>query len=264
AAAPLGNLHAAPRAASPTRTPSSTRAGSSFEANRSIQAGDLLVHYVDAGPADGPPVLLLHGWPYDIQTYAEVTPLLARDGYRVIVPYLRGYGPTRFLSANIPRNGQQAVLAVDAIALLDALQINRAIIGGCDWGARTANILAALWPEMVDGLVAVSGYLIGSQAAGENPLAPEAELSWWYQFYFATERGRRGYDRNRREFARLIWRLASPPWQFDDAIFDRSARSFDNPDHVAIVIDNYRWRWGLVRGDPRLDEIEARLARMPA
>lgn len=264
AAAPLGNLHAAPRAASPTRTPSSTRAGSSFEANRSIQAGDLLVHYVDAGPADGPPVLLLHGWPYDIQTYAEVTPLLARDGYRVIVPYLRGYGPTRFLSANIPRNGQQAVLAVDAIALLDALQINRAIIGGCDWGARTANILAALWPEMVDGLVAVSGYLIGSQAAGENPLAPEAELSWWYQFYFATERGRRGYDRNRREFARLIWRLASPKWQFDDAIFDRSARSFDNPDHVAIVIDNYRWRLGLVRGDPRLDEIEARLARMPA
>ena len=265
AVAPLGGLRATPGAPPPSGASHGSGAGdgSSFEANRSIRAGDLLVHYAESGPADGQPVLLLHGWPYDIQTYADVTPLLAREGYRLIVPYLRGYGPTRFLSASTPRNGQQAVLATDAIALLDALQIDRAIVGGCDWGARTADILAALWPERFNGLVSVSGYLIGSQAAGERPLPPEAELSWWYQFYFATERGLTGYDRNRREFARLIWRLASPQWKFDDATFDRSARSFDNPDHVAVVIDNYRWRLGLSRGDPRLDEMEAKLAGMP-
>jgi len=266
ATAPFGGVRAAAAVASDARSTSAgvgLASGSSFEANRSIRAGELLVHDVDAGPADGPPVLLLHGWPYDIQTYSRVTSLLTELGYRVIVPYLRGYGPTRFLSAETPRNGQQAILAMDALALLDALEIDRAIIGGCDWGARTANILAALWPERCRGLVSVSGYLIGSQAAGAGPLTPEAELSWWYQYYFATERGRRGYDLHRRNFARLIWRLASPNWRFDDVTFDRTARSLDNPDHVAIVIDNYRWRLGLSRGAPELDGIEARLASFP-
>jgi pimeloyl-ACP methyl ester carboxylesterase len=232
-------------------------------ANRSTRAGELLVSHVDLGPPDGQPVLLLHGWPYDIQTYAEATRLLVRDGYRVIVPYLRGHGRTSFLSTSTPRNGQQSVLATDAIALLDALRIKRAIIGGCDWGARTANVIAALWPERCDGLVSVSGYLIGSQDAGRRPLPPESELSWWYQFYFATERGRIGYAQNRREFARLIWRLASPRWRFDDATFDRSASALENPDHVAVVVHNYRWRLGLVSGDPALAGIEARLSKSP-
>ncbi len=203
---------------------------------RQIQAGVLDVGYVDAGPADGPAVVLLHGWPYDIHSYEEVTPRLAAAGYRVIVPYLRGYGTTRFLSETTVRNGEQAVLALDAVALMDALGIETAIVAGFDWGARTADIVAALWPERVSGLVSVSGYLIGSQEAGKLPLAPEAELQWWYQYYFATERGRAGYDKYRREFAKLIWRTASPKWNFDDATFDRSAASFDNPDHVAIVI----------------------------
>jgi pimeloyl-ACP methyl ester carboxylesterase len=198
------------------------------------------VSYVESGPAQGTAVLLLHGWPYDIHTYADVTPRLAAAGYRVIVPYLRGYGTTRFLASDAVRNGQPAALAMDAIALLDALNIRKAIVAGCDWGARTAGILAALWPERCTGLVSVSGYLIGSQAAGRNPLPPESELQWWYQFYFATARGRAGYEKNRREFARLIWRLASPQWKFDQATFDRSAAAFDNPDHVDIVIHNYR------------------------
>jgi pimeloyl-ACP methyl ester carboxylesterase len=229
-----------------------------------IDAGLLNVGYAEAGPADGPAVLLLHGWPYDIHSYADVAPLLAAQGYRVIIPYLRGYGTTRFLSDETFRNGQQSVLAVDTIALLDALDIDQGIVGGFDWGARTANVVAALWPERCTGHVSVSGYLIGSQEANKHPLPPEAELQWWYQFYFATERGRAGYDKYRREFARLIWRTASPKWNFDDATFERSAASFDNPDHVAIAIHNYRWRLGLSEGETEYDELEQRLAEAPA
>jgi pimeloyl-ACP methyl ester carboxylesterase len=242
-------------------TPSSDR--TAFGPVRQIDAGSLSVGYVESGPADGPPVILLHGWPYDIHTYEEVAPMLAVAGYRVIVPYLRGYGTTRFLSADTVRNGQQAVLAVDIIALMDALRIQRAVVAGCDWGARTANILAALWPDRCRALVSVSGYLIGSQAANEAPLSPAAEFSWWYQFYFATERGRLGYERNRRDFAKLIWQTASPQWRFDDATFARSAAAFDNPDHVAIVIHNYRWRLGVAQGERAYDAMEARLASAP-
>jgi pimeloyl-ACP methyl ester carboxylesterase len=230
---------------------------------RQIQAGVLDVGYVDACPADGPAVVLLHGWPYDIHSYEEVTPRLAATGYRVIVPYLRGYGATRFLSEATLRNGEQAALAVDTVALMDALGIETATVAGFDWGARTADVVAALWPERVNGLVSVSGYLIGSQETGKLPLPPEAELQWWYQYYFATERGRAGYDRYRREFAKLIWRTASPKWNFDDATFDRSAASFDNPDHVAIVTHNYRWRLGLAEGEPEYLELEKRLAEGP-
>jgi pimeloyl-ACP methyl ester carboxylesterase len=235
----------------------------SFGSVETIDAGVLAVGYAEAGPADGPVVVLLHGWPYDIHSYAEVAPLLAARGYRVIVPYLRGYGPTRFLSADTFRGGQQSVLAVDTIALMDALGIDRATLGGFDWGARTADIVAALWPERCTGVVSVSGYLIGSQAAGRRPLPPEAELQWWYQYYFATERGRAGYDQNRRDFARLIWRTASPKWNFDDVTFARSAASLDNPDHVQIVIHNYRWRLGLADSEPQYDGLEERLAQGP-
>ena len=241
-----------------------TQSYPSFQRLKQVDAGLLNVAYAEVGPADGPPVILLHGWPYDIYSFVEVAPVLAAKGYRTIAPYLRGYGPTRFLSANTMRNGQPAALARDAIALMDALKIERAVLAGFDWGARTADIVAALWPERVKGLVAVSGYLIGSQAAGKVPLAPEAELQWWYQFYFATERGRSGYDKNRRDFARLIWKLASPKWAFDDATFARSAAAFDNPDHVAIVIHNYRWRLGHADGEPQYDEIERRLAAAPS
>jgi pimeloyl-ACP methyl ester carboxylesterase len=230
---------------------------------RQIEAGVLDVGYVDAGPPGGQPVVLLHGWPYDIHAYAEVAPALATAGYRVVVPHLRGHGSTRFLSHDTPRNGQQSVLAVDAIALMDALAIDAAIIGGFDWGARSANVVAALWPQRCKALVSVSGYLIGNQAAGRVPLAPSAEQSWWYQYYFATDRGRAGYDTYRREFARLIWHNASPQWEFDDATFDRSAASLDNPDHVDIVIDNYRWRLGLAPGEPQYDDLEAQLATAP-
>jgi pimeloyl-ACP methyl ester carboxylesterase len=236
----------------------------SFGPLRQVDAGLLNVGYVDIGPADGPVAVLLHGWPYDIHSYAEVAPLLAAAGYRVVIPYLRGYGTTRFLSDATLRNGEQAALALDVIALLDALEIERATVAGFDWGARTANIVAALWPQRCTGLVSVSGYLIGSQAAGTLPLPPAAELQWWYQYYFATERGRAGYDHNRREFAKLIWRTASPKWSFDDATFDRSAAAFDNPDHVEIVIHNYRWRLGLADGEARYDELERRLAQAPA
>ena len=235
-------------------------AGGSFGPLKQIDAGMLSIGYAEAGPADGRPVILLHGWPYDIHTYVDVAPQLAAAGYRVIVPYLRGYGPTRFLSSGTPRNGQQSALAVDAIALMDALDIRQAIFGGCDWGARTADIVAALWPERCKGLVSVSGYLIGSQAANSAPLPPMAELAWWYQYYFATERGRAGYARYRKEFAKLIWQLASPRWAFDDATFDRSATAFENPDHVDIVIHNYRWRLALAEGEARYDELERRLA----
>ena len=230
---------------------------------RQVRAGDLDIGYVDMGPADGKAAVLLHGWPYDIHCFEEVAPLLAKAGYRVIVPYLRGYGTTRFISADAIRNAQQAVFAQDVIALMDALKISKATVAGCDWGARTACIVAAIWPERCTALVSVSGYLIGSQQANIMPLPPQAELSWWYQFYFATERGRRGYDANRKEFAKLIWRTASPSWKFDDATFERSARAFDNPDHVAIVIHNYRWRLGVADGEKRFDEIEERLARGP-
>jgi pimeloyl-ACP methyl ester carboxylesterase len=238
--------------------------GSSFGPVRQVDAGVLNVGYVEAGPAHGPAVLLLHGWPYDIHSYAEAVPLLAAKGYRVTVPYLRGFGTTRFLSDETARNGEQAALAADAIAFLDALGIESAIVAGFDWGARTADIVAAIWPERCNGLVSVSGYLIGSQAAGKLPLPPAAELQWWYQYYFATERGRAGYDRYRREFAKLIWRTASPQWAFDDATFDRSAAAFDNPDHVEIAIHNYRWRLGLADGEAEYDELETRLAEAPA
>ena len=223
----------------------------------------LNVSYAEAGPADGAPVILLHGWPYDIHSFVDVAPLLATAGYRVIVPYLRGYGRTRFLSGDTPRNGQQSVVAVDAIALMDALKIQKATIGGFDWGARTANVMAALWPQRCKAMVSVSGYLIGNQEAGKVPLPPKAELQWWYQYYFATERGWVGYDKYRRDFSKLIWQLASPKWDFDDVTFDRSAAAFDNPDHVAIVIHNYRWRLGLAEGEPKYDDLEKRLAEAP-
>jgi pimeloyl-ACP methyl ester carboxylesterase len=235
----------------------------SFGQLQQIDAGVLNVGYAEAGKSDGPAVMLLHGWPYDIHSYVDVAPRLAQAGYRVIVPYLRGYGTTRFLSSDTFRNGQQSVVAVDLIALLDALKIERAILAGFDWGARTADIIAALWPERCKALVSVSGYLIGSQQAGQVPLPPQAELQWWYQYYFATERGRAGYEQYRHDFARLIWQSASPKWDFDDATFERSAAAFDNPDHVSIVIHNYRWRLGLAEGEPQYDELEQRLAQAP-
>jgi len=235
----------------------------SFAPLKQIDAGLLNVGYAEAGPADGPTVILLHGWPYDIHSFVDVAPLLASAGYRVIVPYVRGYGTTRFLSSDTVRNGQQSVVALDVIALMDALKIQKATIGGFDWGARSADIVAALWPERVNALVSVSGYLIGSQEAGKTPLPPKAELQWWYQYYFATDRGRAGYDKYRHDYTKLIWQLASPKWGFDDATFDRSAAAFDNPDHVAIVIHNYRWRLGLAQGEPKYDELEKRLAEAP-
>ncbi|VTU14998.1 alpha/beta fold hydrolase [Variovorax sp. RA8] len=234
-----------------------------LEPLKSIEAGGLRIGYVEAGPADGAPVILLHGWPYDIHMFVDVVPLLAAAGFRVVVPYLRGYGSTRFLSADTPRNGQQSAVAVDIIALMDALKIQVATVAGCDWGARTACIMAALWPERVKALVSVSGYLIGSQEAGKIPLPPQAELQWWYQYYFATERGRAGYEKNRNDFARLIWQLASPKWNFDAATFERSAVALENPDHVAITVHNYRWRLGLADGEAKYQALENRLAKAP-
>ena len=235
----------------------------SFGTLKHIDAGVLNVGYAETGSPNGPAVILLHGWPYDIHSYVDVAPLLASAGYRVIIPYLRGYGTTRFLSGETVRNGQPSVVAVDIIALMDALKVEKATLAGFDWGARTANIIAALWPERCKAMVSVSGYLIGSQQAGKMPLPPKAELEWWYQFYFATERGRAGYDKYRHDFAKLIWQTASPKWDFDDATFDRSAAAFDNPDHVAIVIHNYRWRLGLAEGEPKYDGLEKRLAEAP-
>ena len=229
-----------------------------------VNAGMLDVGYVEVGGRDGRAVVLLHGWPYDINSYGEAARLLDAAGYRVVVPYLRGYGTTRFLADDAVRNGQQAALAVDAIALMDALDIDEAIVAGFDWGARTANVVAALWPERCRAMVSVSGYLIGGQAANIAPLPPAAEHAWWYQYYFATERGRAGYDAHRKEFARLIWQTASPQWRFDDATFERTAESFGNRDHVAVVIDNYRWRLGLSRGEPQYDALEQQLASFPA
>lgn len=235
----------------------------SFAALKQVNAGLLNVGYAEDGPSDGPVVILLHGWPYDIYSFVDVAPLLAAKGFRVIVPYVRGFGTTTFLSGDTFRNGQQSAVALDVIALMDALMIRKAIIGGFDWGARTADILAALWPDRCKGLVSVSGYLIGSQAAGRAPLPPKAEFLWWYQYYFATERGQDGYAKYRKDFAKLIWQLASPKWSFDDATFDRSAKSFDNPDHVQIVIHNYRWRQDLAQGESKYDEVEKQLAAGP-
>ena len=267
AAAQFGILGAAqaqssttPPAALPTMKPGTH---TSFGALKQIEAGVLHVGYAEAGPAEGPAVILLHGWPYDIYSYVDVAPVLATAGYRVIVPYLRGYGTTRFLAHATPRNGQQSVLAVDILAVMEALHIAKAILAGYDWGARTANIIATLWPERCKALVSVSGYLIGSREINTRPLPPKAELAWWYQFYFATERGRAGYAQYRRDFAKLIWQLASPQWPFDEATFERSAAAFDNPDHVSIVIHNYRWRLGLAEGEPQYDDLEKRLAEAP-
>jgi pimeloyl-ACP methyl ester carboxylesterase len=267
AAVPFGMIDSAQAEDGKTspKPPSQITAGTdrSFGSLKQINAGVLDVGYAEEGPIDGRPVILLHGWPYDIYSYLEVAPLLASASYRVIVPYLRGYGTTRFLSADTPRNGQQSVVAVDIIALMDALKIQKAIIGGYDWGARTADIIAVLWPERCKALVSVSGYLIGSQEAGKMPLPPKAELQWWYQYYFATERGRAGYAKYRRDFSKLIWQIASPKWDFDAATFDRTAAAFDNPDHVEVVIHNYRWRLGLAEGEPRYDAFEKRLAEAP-
>ena len=238
-------------------------ADTSFGSVKQIEAGLLNTGYVEVGPPNGRTVILLHGWPYDIYSFADVAPLLAAKGYRVIVPYLRGYGSTRFLSNETVRNGQQSVVAVDIINLMDALKIDKAVIGGFDWGARTANIIAALWPERCKAMVSVSGYLIGSPAANKSPLPPEAEFEWWYQFYFATDRGRAGYEKYLHDFSKLIWHLASPKWKFDDATFNRTAAAFDNPDHVEIVVHNYRWRIGLAKGESKYDELEARLALGP-
>lgn len=251
------------KSGAPTASTNTITSSASFAEIKQIDAGVLNVGYAEVGPAKGPVVILLHGWPYDIHSFVDVAPRLASAGYRVIVPYLRGYGTTRFLSSETIRNGQQSVLAVDVIALMDALKIQTAIIGGFDWGARSANVIAALWPERCKALVSVSGYLIGSQATNVAPLPPKAELTWWYQFYFATERGKRGYEANRHDFAKLIWQLASPNWSFDDATFERSASALQNPDHVAIAIDNYRWRLGLTHGEPQYDALETRLAAAP-
>lgn len=239
------------------------RSNKSFETIKQIDAGILNVGYVEEGPVDGPVAILLHGWPYDIHAFVDVAPLLVAAGYRVIIPYQRGYGTTKFLSKETLRNGQQSVFAVDTIALMDALRIKKATIAGFDWGARTANIIAALWPDRTNSMVAVSGYLIGNQESNKMPLPPGAELQWWYQYYFATERGRVGYEKYRRDFAKLIWKIASPQWDFDDTTFNRSAISFDNPDHVNIVIHNYRWRLSLANGEAKYNELEKRLAQAP-
>jgi pimeloyl-ACP methyl ester carboxylesterase len=257
----IGSVNAQP---SRTKLPAiKPGTNTSFASMKQIDAGVLNVGYAEAGPANGRAVILLHGWPYDIHSFVDVAPLLASAGYRVIVPYLRGYGTTRFLSNEAFRNGEQAAVAVDIIDLMDALKIEKATLAGFDWGARTGDIIAALWPERCKALVSVSGYLIGSQEAGKMPLPPQAELQWWYQYYFATERGRAGYEEYRHDFAKLIWKLASPKWAFDDATFDRSAAAFDNPDHVAIVIHNYRWRLGLAKGEPKYDDLEKRLTKGP-
>jgi pimeloyl-ACP methyl ester carboxylesterase len=256
----IAHAQLSPNTTKPKRTAANNV---SLDTIHQIDAGVLSIGYAEAGPKDGAVVVLLHGWPYDIYAFVDVAPLLASAGFRVIMPYLRGYGSTRFLSADTPRNGQQAVIAVDIIALMDALKIEQAVFGAFDWGARTADIIAALWPERCKGLVSVSGYLIGSQEGNKKPLPPKAELAWWYQFYFATERGAAGYSANRHDFNKLIWQLASPKWHFEEATYDRTAESFENPDHVAVVIHNYRWRLGLVQGESQYDELEKRLATAP-
>jgi pimeloyl-ACP methyl ester carboxylesterase len=262
AAAQLGMFGSA-RAESSQESGIKAGAHTSFASLKQVDAGLLNVGYAEAGPTNGSPVILLHGWPYDIYSYVDVAPLLASAGYRVIVPYLRGYGATRFLSSDTFRNGQQSVVALDIVALMDALKIQKAVIGGFDWGARTADIMAVLFPERCKAIVSVGGYLIGSPAANKEPLPPQAELAWWYQFYFATERGKLGYSKNTCDFNKLIWQTASPKWHFDDATFNRTAASFSNPDHVAIAIHNYRWRLGLAEGEKKYDDLEKRLAESP-
>ncbi|MTV40472.1 alpha/beta fold hydrolase [Duganella radicis] len=247
-----------------THAQAADAAPATFKTIKQINAGELNVGYVDEGPANGPVVILLHGWPYDINSYIDVVPKLTAQGYRVIVPHLRGFGTTRFLDPKAVRNGEPAALATDVIALMDALKIDKATLAGYDWGARSADIVAALWPERVKGLVSVSGYLIGSQEASKQPLPPAAELQWWYQFYFATERGRAGYEKNHKDFAKLIWKLASPQWKFDDATYDRSAVALENPDHAAVTVYNYRWRLGLESGEAKYADLEAKLARFPS
>ena len=260
----LGSAKAETSSSKPSTLPA-TKPGThtSFASIKQVNAGVLDVGYAEAGPANGPAVILLHGWPYDIHSFVDVAPLVASRGYRVIVPYLRGYGSTRFLSQDTMRNGQPTAVSADIIALMDALNIRRATFAGFDWGARTADIIAVLWPDRCKGLVSVSGYLIGSQKAGGMPLPPEAEFQWWYQFYFATDRGQAGYEKYTHDFAKLIWRQASPQWKFDDATFERSAAAFDNPDHVAITVHNYRWRQGLATGEAKYDVFEQRLASAP-
>jgi pimeloyl-ACP methyl ester carboxylesterase len=264
AAAQLGMIGSSDAQTQSTQLPAiKPGTNTSFGPLKQMEAGLLNVGYAEAGPANGLAVILLHGWPYDIHSFVDVAPPLASAGYRVIVPYLRGYGTTRFLSSDTLRNGQPSVVALDIIALMDALKIQKATIGGFDWGGRTADIIAALWPERCNALVSVSGYLLASQESQKMPLPPKAELQWWYQYYFATERGRAGYDKYRHDFSKLIWQIASPKWDFDDATFDRSAASFDNPDHVAIVIHNYRFRLDLAEGEPKYDSLEKRLAKAP-
>jgi pimeloyl-ACP methyl ester carboxylesterase len=264
AAAQLGMIGAANAQPGKSKLPSIKPSTSkSFGPLKQIDAGVLSVGYAETGPAGGPAVILLHGWPYDINSFVDVAPALASAGYRVVVPYLRGYGPTRFLSSDTFRNGQPSAVALDTVALMDVLKIRTATLAGFDWGARSANIIAALWPERCRALVSVSGYLIGSQESGKIPLPPSAELQWWYQYYFATERGREGYDKYRHDFAKLIWKIASPQWNFDDATFNRSAAAFENPDHVAIAIHDYRWRLDLAQGESKYDDLEKRLAESP-
>ncbi|HEY6575777.1 MAG TPA: alpha/beta hydrolase, partial [Mycobacterium sp.] len=261
----LAAAGASAAACAPAPTASSAPPGghTAFRSYKQVDAGVLNIGYAEDGPADGPPVILLHGWPYDIHSYVDVAPLLADRGFRVIVPYLRGFGSTTFLSDATVRNGQQAAVASDVIALMDALNIPKAVIGGFDWGARSADVVAALWPDRCRALVAVSGYIIVNLAANLKPLPPQAEYGWWYQYYFATDRGEQGYRENTDDFNELIWRIASPTWSFDDATYDRSAAAFANPDHVDIVIHNYRWRLSLAQGEPQYDELERRLAAKP-
>jgi pimeloyl-ACP methyl ester carboxylesterase len=261
----LAAAGASAAACAPAPTASSAPPGghTAFRSYKQVDAGVLNIGYAEDGPADGPPVILLHGWPYDIHSYVDVAPLLADRGFRVIVPYLRGFGSTTFLSDATVRNGQQAAVASDVIALMDALNIPKAVIGGFDWGARSADVVAALWPDRCRALVAVSGYIIVNLAANLKPLPPQAEYGWWYQYYFATDRGEQGYRENTHDFNELIWKIASPTWSFDDATYDRSAAAFANPDHVDIVIHNYRWRLSLAQGEPQYDELERRLAAKP-
>lgn len=256
AAAELGGIRlAGAQTQSPTR--------GEFPSVKQINAGELDVGYGEAGPAGGRPVILLHGWPYDIHAYTDVAAILAARGYRVVVPYLRGYGTTRFLSQSTFRNAQQTRVALDVLALMDALKIEKAIVGGFDWGSRTADIMAVLWPERVKGIVSVSGYLITTPQYQQKPLPPKAELGWWYQYYFSTKRGVLGYTEYTHDFNLLIWQTVSPKWNFDSATYERTAEAFQNPDHVAIVIHDYRWRLGLAKGDPRYDALESRLAALP-
>ncbi|UBU14895.1 alpha/beta fold hydrolase [Nonomuraea gerenzanensis] len=270
-AASLAGFQALPAASAttprtaPTVPPVTPGTHTSFGKLKQVRAGVLDIGYAEAGPAHGPVVICLHGWPYDIHSFVDVAPLLAARGYRVIVPYLRGHGTTRFVSAKTFRNAQQSAIALDIVALMDALKIDKAVLAGFDWGSRTADVIAALWPQRCKALVSVSGYLITNLAANLEPLPPKAEYAWWYQYYFATERGRKAMDdrTKRRELSRLVWDTVSPTWKFDDATFDRTAAAFDNPDYAAIVLHNYRWRLSLAEGERRYDAVERRLQARP-